>query len=58
MLESSYNQLSNASSATLQTVLRGLRSLLRRYPDYDDMRAALALTLWDIGKLGDAETNW
>lgn len=36
----------------------GRRSLLRRYPDFDDMRAALALALWEIGKLGDAETNW
>lgn len=51
-------ELSDVSSATLHAVLRGFRSLLRRYPDYDDMRAALALGLWDIGKLGDAETNW
>jgi hypothetical protein len=34
------------------------RSLLRQYPEYDDMRAALAVALWDIGSLGDAETNW
>ncbi len=35
-----------------------MRSLLRRYPDFTDMRAALAGALWSIGKEGDAENNW
>lgn len=34
------------------------RQLLRRYQDFDDMRAALALALWDIGKREEAETQW
>lgn len=38
--------------------MREMRSLLRRYPDFPDMRAALTAALWDIGKGGDAETNY
>ncbi|KAK9817700.1 hypothetical protein WJX72_000888 [[Myrmecia] bisecta] len=38
--------------------IREMRTLLRRYPDFDDMRAALAAALWEADKLGDAETNW
>ena len=34
------------------------RALLRRYPDFPDMRAALAAADWSIGKLGDAESNY
>lgn len=39
-------------------VLHGCRALLRRYPDFPDMRAALAAADWSIGKLGDAESNY
>ncbi|KXZ41002.1 hypothetical protein GPECTOR_1010g279 [Gonium pectorale] len=35
-----------------------MRSLLRRYPDFADMRAALAGALWAIGKEGEAESQW
>jgi hypothetical protein len=35
-----------------------MRSLLRRYPDFPDMRAALAAAQWAAGREGDAETNW
>lgn len=38
--------------------VRQMRQLLRRYQDFDDMRAALALALWDIGKREEAETQW
>uniref|UniRef100_A0A061RMF2 Tpr repeat-containing protein n=1 Tax=Tetraselmis sp. GSL018 TaxID=582737 RepID=A0A061RMF2_9CHLO len=38
--------------------IRELRSLLRRYPDFPDARAALTAALWSIGKEADAETNW
>ena len=31
---------------------------MRRYPDFDDARAALALSLWSLGKRGEAESNW
>lgn len=37
---------------------REMRSLLRRYPDFPDMRAALAAAQWAAGREGDAETNW
>jgi hypothetical protein len=37
---------------------REMRSLLRRYPDFPDVRAALAAALWGIGKEEDAETEW
>lgn len=35
-----------------------MRSLLRRYPDFPDMRAALTAAQWAAGREGDAETNW
>ncbi|KAL3137372.1 hypothetical protein ABBQ32_006901 [Trebouxia sp. C0010 RCD-2024] len=38
--------------------MREMRALLRRYPDFPDMRAALAAADWSIGKLGDAESNY
>lgn len=31
---------------------------MRRYPDFDDMRAALSAALWELGKEGEAETNY
>lgn len=37
---------------------REMRTLLRRYPDFPDMRAALAAAQWAAGREGDAETNW
>lgn len=33
-------------------------TLLRRYADFDDMRAALAAALYALGFPGDAETQW
>lgn len=41
-----------------QEAVREMRALLRRYPGFDDMRAALVGALWALGKEGDAETNW
>lgn len=38
--------------------MRQMRTLLRRYPDFNDMRAALAAALWAAGKEGEAETTW
>ena len=38
--------------------LSEMRSLLRRYPDFADMRAALTGALWSIGKEGEAESQW
>ena len=35
-----------------------MRSLLRRYPDFPDMRAGLAAALWGQGLEGQAESNW
>ena len=34
------------------------RALLRRYPEFADVRAALTAALWGLDKVGDAETNW
>lgn len=41
-----------------EDAIREMRTLLRRYPDFDDMRAALAAAQWAAGREGDAETNW
>ncbi|MEM8675433.1 MAG: tetratricopeptide repeat protein [Cyanobacteria bacterium P01_G01_bin.67] len=38
--------------------LRNMRNLVRKYPMYSDMRAALAAVLWVEGKQGEAESNW
>lgn len=37
---------------------REMRTLLRRYPDFMDMRAALVGALWNEGIEGEAESNW
>jgi len=38
--------------------LRSLRALLRRYPGFDDARAALAAGLWAEGERESAESEW
>ena len=38
--------------------IRNMRNLVRKYPMYSDMRAALAAALWVDGKQGEAESNW
>lgn len=30
---------------------------MRRWPDFDDARAALALALWELGKRGEAGSS-
>mmetsp|Transcript_10578 Transcript_10578/g.15784 ORF Transcript_10578/g.15784 Transcript_10578/m.15784 type:complete len:129 (+) Transcript_10578:651-1037(+) len=37
---------------------RQMRALLRRYPDFDDMRAALVASLWSQGLTDNAQTEW
>ncbi|CAD7700079.1 unnamed protein product [Ostreobium quekettii] len=38
--------------------LRLMRNLLRRYPTFPDMRAALTVALWRNGEEGEAEEEW
>jgi tetratricopeptide (TPR) repeat protein len=38
--------------------IRNMRNLVRKYPMFSDMRAALAAALWVEGKQGEAESNW
>ncbi len=38
--------------------IRNMRNLVRKYPLYSDMRAALAAALWVEGQQGEAESNW
>lgn len=38
--------------------IRNMRNLVRKYPMYSDMRAALAAALWVDGQQGEAESNW
>ena len=38
--------------------LRELRALLRRYPEFGDVRAALAAALWGAGLQAQAEGEW
>ncbi|BAZ43008.1 TPR repeat-containing protein [Chondrocystis sp. NIES-4102] len=46
-------QLGNHSEA-----IRTMRNLVRKYPMYADMRAALAAALWVSNQQGEAESNW
>lgn len=41
-----------------QEAIRNMRNLVRKYPMYSDMRAALAAALWAEGQQGEAESNW
>lgn len=38
--------------------IHNMRNLVRKYPMYSDMRAALAAALWVEGQQGEAESNW
>ncbi|GAB4523617.1 MAG: tetratricopeptide repeat protein [Pleurocapsa sp.] len=38
--------------------IRQMRNIVRKYPMYSDIRAALAAVLWVEGKQGEAESNW
>ena len=46
-------QLGNRSEA-----VRQMRNLVRKYPMFSDIRAALAAALWVDGHKGEAESNW
>ncbi|MEM8808618.1 MAG: tetratricopeptide repeat protein [Cyanobacteria bacterium P01_G01_bin.38] len=41
-----------------QQALQVMRSLVRKYPNFADMRAALTAVLWATGHQGEAESNW
>lgn len=38
--------------------VRNFRTLLRRYPEFPDVRAALVAGLWKLGMEEEAETEW
>ncbi|VXD24691.1 conserved exported hypothetical protein [Planktothrix serta PCC 8927] len=38
--------------------IKTMKNLVRKYPNFADMRAALTACLWDSGKPGEAESNW
>ncbi len=46
-------QLGNNTEA-----IRQLRNLVRKYPMFPDVRAAMTAVLWVEGKQGEAESNW
>jgi len=41
-----------------QKALQIMKSLVRKYPNFADMRAALTAVLWELGRRGEAESNW
>jgi tetratricopeptide (TPR) repeat protein len=54
---------SNASLVTYQLgdrteAIRQMRNLVRKYPMFSDIRAALTAALWAQGNQGEAESNW
>lgn len=46
------------AAGDVNTSMREMRAVLRKYPDFPDTRAALTAALWSIGKEAEAETNW
>ena len=38
--------------------MRNMKNLVRKYPKFADMRAALSAALWVQGKIGEAESHW
>lgn len=47
-----------ASLGDKEGAKRVMRNLLRKYPDFTDMRAALTAVLWEEGREGEAESEW
>jgi predicted Zn-dependent protease len=41
-----------------EEAVRKMRNLVRKYPQFADMRAALTAALWAQGKQGEAESQW
>lgn len=41
-----------------EAALRLMRALVRKYPKFPDMRAALSAILWVQGRQGEAESHW
>ncbi len=41
-----------------QEAIRTMKNLVRKYPQFADMRAALTAALWAEGQSGEAESNW
>jgi predicted Zn-dependent protease len=46
------------AAGEVNTSIREMRAVLRKYPDFPDTWAALTAALWSIGKEGEAESNW
>ncbi|WP_271254381.1 tetratricopeptide repeat protein [Pseudanabaena sp. Chao 1811] len=40
------------------TAIKAMKNILRKYPNYTDVRAALTAALWADKKQGEAESNW
>ncbi len=38
--------------------IKQMRNIVRKYPMFPDMRAALTAVLWEKGNQGEAESNW
>jgi tetratricopeptide (TPR) repeat protein len=45
-------------SGQKEQAIKKMRNLVRKYPLFPDMRAALTAVLWAEGKQGEAESNW
>ncbi len=41
-----------------ETAIRTMKNIVRKYPKFADMRAALTAALWVQGNFGEAESNW
>jgi predicted Zn-dependent protease len=41
-----------------EAAIRQMRNIVRKYPNFADMRAALTSAYWEQGRQGEAESNW
>ena len=41
-----------------EAAIKAMKNILRKYPNFTDVRAALTAALWAEKKQGEAESNW
>ena len=47
-----------AQTGDTDAAIKAMKNILRKYPNFTDVRAALTAALWTDKKLGEAESNW
>ena len=48
----------HAHDGANENAIAQMKSIVRKYPQFADIRAALTAAYWENGKPGEAESNW